>query len=91
MTLQVPIFFCEMLLDQGRFIGGDPVGRKCQNQATHELKMSGHLICESCSKLLEEEPERVTIPPIAYGREGQKRLAEHILASMLGKIREAKA
>ena len=51
---------CDMLIDQGQYINGDPVGHACYNFATHTD--GKYLICDQCLELLQTEPERITIP-----------------------------
>ncbi len=54
---------CKALLDQGRYIGEDPIGHACGQPATVERTVEGrpYELCESCYQLLLEEPERVTL------------------------------
>ena len=61
---------CDMLIDQGLVIGGDPCGHKCFNHAT---KTDGkYNICDECLLLLSGKDHlRVAIPSdeiIAYNR-----------------------
>ncbi len=58
-TVVQPI--CDMLIDQDRYIGSDPVGHYCGNPTSHVL-CGSHFICDSCVELLQSNPSRVTIP-----------------------------
>lgn len=49
---------CDILIDQGKYIGNDPVGFACTNEAKYEIN-SIH-ICERCFDLIKLEPSRVT-------------------------------
>ncbi len=49
---------CEALLDQGRYIGDDPIGHSCCNDSVYEF--AGHVVCIECKLILEQEPERVS-------------------------------
>lgn len=53
---------CDMLIDQNLTIDGDPVGRRCQNEAT--LQGYGLFFCQRCADLLAAGSERVTIPKV---------------------------
>lgn len=79
--VSVPLM-CEMLVDQGRRVGGDPVGYKCSRPPTGFLE-SGALICAECSRLLETAPGRITFPRHPLGVGGQVRLAGEIIANMV--------
>lgn len=53
---------CDMLIDQKLTIDGDPVGRRCQNEAT--LQGYGLFFCQRCADLLAAGSESVTIPKV---------------------------
>ena len=57
MTIYPP---CDMLIDQNRYIGSDPIGHACSNKATHTD--GTYNVCESCLRMFKDEPERITIP-----------------------------
>lgn len=84
MVIQIPLK-CEMLVDQNRYIGDDPVGRKCPNDATSKLDITGHLICSECRNMLFNEPDRITIPRVVLGEEGQKELINNLVRTMFPK------
>jgi len=50
---------CDMLVDQNRYIGNDPVGYKCLNRADYEI--GDYFICENCWKKYIHEPHRITL------------------------------
>ena len=51
---------CDMLIDQHRYIAGDPVGHACFNEAKYT---SGeYFFCEECKMILEHRPNRLTFP-----------------------------
>lgn len=54
---------CDARIDQGRYIGEDPIGYGCSNQAKYEI--GGLHLCEECKTMLKDEPERITLPTIA--------------------------
>lgn len=56
-------YICDMLVDQDRYIGKDPVGYKCSNVASYELSI-GLLICDSCFDLLRNTPHRINMPKL---------------------------
>jgi len=64
---------CEMLIDQNRYIGSDPVGHCCMNKADYE-RLDGYLICESCKNMIFNEPNRITYPIGSYGKEFQDKI-----------------
>lgn len=72
--MKVP-FKCDMLVDQGRYIGEDPVGHACSNDAVYEASEGGPLLCESCRDLLFSEPFRLTLVA-PFGKEYQRRVIE---------------
>jgi hypothetical protein len=45
---------CDCLIDQGRKIGGDPVGYKCCNQAQYVAFEVN--FCKYCREMLEKQP-----------------------------------
>jgi len=80
-TVVQPI--CDMLIDQDRYIGSDPVGHYCGNPASHVL-CGSHFICDSCAELLQSNPSRVTIP--AHGSViGWNDRVKTVLNSMLNR------
>lgn len=68
---------CDMLVDQERYIGVDPVGYKCSAPAVFE-SAEGYLFCEECNHTLTNEPARLTFPRV-YGRAAQERSIRKIL------------
>jgi hypothetical protein len=61
-------YLCEVLLDQGRYIGDDPVGYACRQPAKWEYTLMpplSYLLCDSCKNILEEDSfsPRITWPP----------------------------
>ena len=50
---------CDLLVDQKRFVGKDPVGYRCTNAAKWELE--GLRFCDKCRTMLFEEPMRLDI------------------------------
>ena len=57
---------CECLIDQGRYIGLDPVGYHCSNDAVREHS-GGFIICAGCLAMLRDAPHRVTFSWISDG------------------------
>lgn len=55
---------CAGLIDQGRKVGGDPVGHSCGNVATERYWVGGLSwpVCASCAGGLREDSGRVTLP-----------------------------
>lgn len=51
---------CQMLIDQNRYIGKDPVGHACSNPMAYEYQ--GYRVCESCKEMILKEPMRITFP-----------------------------
>ena len=47
---------CSALIDQGRYIGEDPVGHACYHKAIKEL--NGELICSTCETWLNSSKGR---------------------------------
>lgn len=72
----VPLL-CEVLIDQDRLIGDDPVGYRCTSAAEWETP-DGYLICDNCRELHRQQPSRVTFP-VAYGIEHQKWLLQQLV------------
>lgn len=76
---------CEALLDQDRYIGGDPVGHACYNQANFFCLHGGliHAVCESCFQLVWNDSPRIsfaggwTSPDACY--QHLERCAAHFL------------
>jgi hypothetical protein len=68
-----------MLIDQNRYIGDDPIGHHCMNDAAWEGY--GYLFCKECAEMLTKEPERITFPPIG-GKENQERILNGILTEL---------
>lgn len=57
---------CDALIDQRRYIGGDPVGHACRNDAEVEYRHPDFpgaywLVCRECFRMLHEEPERIDL------------------------------
>lgn len=75
---------CDMLLDQNLTIDGDPVGSRCQNEAT--LQGYGLFFCQRCADLLAAGSERVTIPKVG----GVPLWASGSVQAMVGRMRRAK-
>ena len=55
---------CEALIDQGRVIGGDPVGHACLADAQETVWLEGlsWRVCASCAALVRVGSNRVTLP-----------------------------
>lgn len=82
-TITVP-YRCDMLVDQGRSIGSDPVGYKCYSPA--EWEAQDYLFCDSCRRMLATEPHRLTFPPAGFhGPAYQERAAKWALKSFATK------
>ena len=64
-------FKCDSFIDQGLYIGEDPIGHSCSNDATKELDEI--LLCDSCVEILKDNPERLSFYP---GMTGKKRQIE---------------
>jgi hypothetical protein len=55
---------CAGLIDQGRYVGGDPVGHACHNDATETYWAGGvgwHL-CAPCADMARAGSLRLTLP-----------------------------
>jgi len=52
---------CEMLIDQNHFIGNDPIGHCCYNDA--DYRVGEYHICKDCLELLKEGSLKITVPP----------------------------
>jgi len=88
------LYVCDMLVDQERKIGDDPVGYKCGNPACCELPLGGciykgvrsdsgcALICRACLAIHKNEPQRLTLP-LRYGKEWQEYLVKEVYKNML--------
>jgi hypothetical protein len=70
---------CDMLVDQRRYIGNDPVGHKCTMSAVWEDPDTGYLFCARCMDLYAFERHRLTFPPIG-GRAYQEQAIKSIAA-----------
>jgi hypothetical protein len=70
---------CECLIDQGRRIGGDPVGHACGRRATRPHP-GGFLVCDDCDARLAAGSPRVTPPPHPRGLTGQWGMVRDFLA-----------
>lgn len=66
-------FKCEGLIDQGRYIGDDPVGSACCQDATKETP-SGYLLCDRCTELLVSGSPRLTFLGGPHGIEYQQEI-----------------
>ena len=52
---------CDMLLDQNAYIGSDPIGHQCMNEAKYND--ASCFICEECLNILHSDDyKRLTIP-----------------------------
>ena len=71
---------CEMLIDQNRYIGDDPIGHCCNNDAEFETK-EGYLMCPSCVNLSVTEPERLSYPSV-FGRKYQDKIFKKALKDL---------
>ena len=83
-------FNCEMLIDQNRYIGDDPVGHACYNAAEFEMGNDGPLICSKCVEMLKTQPDRITFPKIIWGARVQKKLFSMIQDKLKKKFDEVK-
>lgn len=66
MDMATTLILCAARIDQGRYIGNDPVGFQCSNYGTQVVWIDGlswHL-CDRCKNLLASDPARVTLPMI---------------------------
>ena len=61
---------CDMLIDQNKYIGADPVGHCCFNEAT--LSNGEYFMCEECGESLKSGDGRITIPATGSVRSFQK-------------------
>jgi hypothetical protein len=50
---------CDCLLDQNHYIGDDPIGHACFNDAVYQTKT--HFFCDDCKQLFMEGSERITL------------------------------
>lgn len=85
-SITIP-FRCEALIDQGRTIGGDPVGHACLRDATLTVKDANGLhryLCGECAIALHTQigaiAARVTMPPVS---EEQGLIAARIFAQIM--------
>jgi hypothetical protein len=55
---------CAGLIDQGRYIGGDPVGHACHGVAAETVWLGGLAwrLCASCAALARADSPRLTLP-----------------------------
>lgn len=75
-------YMCDAYVDQEKMTGPNPVGYKCSRPATYEIK-SGHLLCESCGKMLgSEEFMRLSLPSIGFGYKHQEQLIRKTVENM---------
>lgn len=74
-------YLCDAYIDQGRYIGEDPVGYKCMNPARFEVETDKRLICQSCAILTELEPLRLTFKE-PWGREYQSKIFKTALEAL---------
>ena len=53
---------CDVFVDQGRYIGDDPVGHKCTNRATKQFNVNGQEmhICDECLVMWQSNPKRLS-------------------------------
>ena len=81
-------FVCDMLVDQGRRVGGDRVGHKCSNPAIMVLGaepegMEGALICRDCHEILLTKPGRLTLSA-CRGKVYQEAVIKAVVKDMVG-------
>lgn len=69
-------------MDQNRYIGEDPVGHKCQNDADFETVM-GVLLCRDCYVHFMNNSGRVTFPAM-YGKTYQINMFNAAVKDVLG-------
>lgn len=81
-TINIP-FTCNMLIDQNRYIGEDPVGYKCSRAARWES--DGYLVCDICREMFATEPERITVPLTPYTKEQQEAYIKQMLETFQAK------
>lgn len=74
---------CEMLIDQGRYIGSDPVGHACHNVGTHTF--NGYVVCLDCVDKIKNEPERITFPSMPLGINGQVEIYKNLVEATITK------
>ena len=72
---------CDMLIDQNRYIGEDPVGHACYNKADYE-DQDGYLICQECVNMRETQPGRISRSVFAFGKEYQKKMIDSVVAGL---------
>jgi hypothetical protein len=55
---------CAALIDQGRHVGGDPVGHACHNDAAETVWLGGlgWRVCAGCAALARADSPRLTLP-----------------------------
>lgn len=71
---------CDALVDQGRKVGGDPVGYRCQQPAEFEVQ-NGPLLCVACQFMLAQEPKRLKFRQ-PWGSEYQLKKIRKIMAGL---------
>lgn len=52
---------CDMLIDQNKYIGDDPIGHACFNQAMFTMEDT-HFVCVDCANKLKNGGGNVSIP-----------------------------
>ena len=92
--MNIPLF-CEMLVDQNRFIGSDPVGHACSNQAVTVAPFRDgrfYLVCADC---LSMDEERLSVSPLSGGdtekqamENANKRMADACKSIMERRVNE---
>ncbi len=82
---------CNMLIDQGRYIGTEPLGSVCYNEATWETA-EGYLVCDRCREMIKANSDRVSFPLRPFGVEQQKVAINKFIKSLesLPKIKDPK-
>lgn len=71
---------CEMLIDQNRYIGPDPVGHRCMNRAEFE-DAQGYLYCSLCKDIIGSG--RLTLPIGPHGKDHQLRMMKTLTQKMV--------
>ena len=76
---------CSCLIDQNRFIGEDPVGHCCTNEAAfrYECDKKEAFLCKSCYELFVENQSRVTVQFSQIGQ--SEKMINKILGNMCAK------
>lgn len=76
------ILKCDALLDQNRYIGDDPVGHACSNDAAYETSWidgASILICESCKEILLSDLKRLTFYTPYTGSKYQEEMVKRFI------------